>query len=83
MSKSTRLAFGETLAQLGEVNQNIVVLDADLSKSTMSYLFAKKFPDRFFEMGIQEANMIGVSTGLALSGKIVYACSFACFVTGR
>jgi len=83
MSKSTRLAFGETLAQLGEVNQNIVVLDADLSKSTMSYIFAKKFPDRFFEMGIQEANMIGVSTGLALSGKIVYACSFACFVTGR
>lgn len=83
MGKSTRLAFGETIAQLGEVNQNIVVLDADLSKSTMSNLFAKKFPDRFFEMGIQEANMLGVSAGLALSGKIAYACSFACFITGR
>lgn len=83
MGKSTRLAFGETIAQLGEVNSNIVVLDADLSKSTMSNLFAKKFPERFFEMGIQEANMIGVSAGLALSGKIAYACSFACFITGR
>lgn len=83
MGKSTRLAFGETIAQLGEIHPNIVVLDADLSKSTMSNLFAKKFPDRFFEMGIQEANMIGVSAGLALSGKIPYACSFACFITGR
>lgn len=83
MGKSTRLAFGETIAQLGELHQNIVVLDADLSKSTMSNLFAKKFPERFFEMGIQEANMIGISAGLALSGKIVYACSFACFITGR
>lgn len=83
MGKSTRLAFGETIAQLGEQHQNIVVLDADLSKSTMSNLFAKKFPERFFEMGIQEANMIGISAGLALSGKIAYACSFACFITGR
>lgn len=83
MGKSTRLAFGETIAQLGEQYQNIVVLDADLSKSTMSNLFAKKFPERFFEMGIQEANMIGISAGLALSGKIAYACSFACFITGR
>lgn len=83
MGKSTRLAFGETIAQLGEQYQDIVVLDADLSKSTMSNLFAKKFPERFFEMGIQEANMIGISAGLALSGKIAYACSFACFITGR
>jgi len=83
MGKSTRLAFGETIAQLGEIYPNIVVLDADLSKSTMSNLFAKKFPERFFEMGIQEANMIGVSAGLALSGKVAYACSFACFITGR
>ncbi len=83
MGKSTRLAFGETIAQLGEIYPNIVVLDADLSKSTMSNLFAKKFPDRFFEMGIQEANMIGISAGLALSGKVAYACSFACFITGR
>lgn len=83
MGKSTRLAFGETIAQLGEIYPNIVVLDADLSKSTMSNIFAKKFPERFFEMGIQEANMIGVSAGLALSGKVAYACSFACFITGR
>lgn len=83
MGKSTRLAFGETIAQLGEVYPEIVVLDADLSKSTMSNIFAKKYPDRFFEMGIQEANMIGISAGLALSGKIPYACSFACFITGR
>lgn len=83
MGKSTRLAFGETIAQLGEIYPNIVVLDADLSKSTMSNLFAKKFPERFFEMGIQEANMIGISAGLALSGKVAYACSFACFITGR
>lgn len=83
MGKSTRLAFGETIAQLGEIFPQIVVLDADLSKSTMSNLFAKKFPDRFFELGIQEANMIGISAGLALSGKISYACSFACFITGR
>lgn len=83
MGKSTRLAFGEILAELGELHPEIVVLDADLSKSTMSSLFAKKFPQRFFEMGIQEANMIGVSAGLALSGKIPYACSFACFITGR
>lgn len=83
MGKSTRLAFGEILAELGEIHPEIVVLDADLSKSTMSSLFAKKFPQRFFEMGIQEANMIGVSAGLALSGKIPYACSFACFITGR
>lgn len=83
MGKSTRLAFGETIAQLGEFYPNIVVLDADLSKSTMSNIFAKKFPERFFEMGIQEANMIGVSAGLALSDKVAYACSFACFITGR
>lgn len=83
MGKATRLAFGETIASLGEVNQDIVVLDADLSKSTTSYIFAKKYPDRFFELGIQEANMIGISAGLALSGKIAYCCSFACFITGR
>lgn len=83
MGKSTRLAFGETIAAIGEKYKDIVVLDADLSKSTMSNLFAKKFPERFFEIGIQEANMIGISAGLALSGKIPYACSFACFITGR
>lgn len=83
MSKSTRLAFGEEIAELGETHQEIVVLDADLSKSTMSQIFAAKFPQRFFEMGIEEAHMLGASAGLSLSGKIPYCCSFACFITGR
>ncbi|MBI5546208.1 MAG: transketolase family protein [Deltaproteobacteria bacterium] len=82
-SKATREVFGETLAALGEKHPEIVVLDADLSKSTKSDLFAKKHPQRFFEMGIQEANMIGVAAGMALSGKVPFICSFACFVTGR
>jgi transketolase len=81
--KATRDSFGEELAALGEVDPRIVVLDADLSKSTKSDKFAKKFPDRFFEMGIAEANMIGTAAGLAMSGKTPFACSFGCFVTGR
>ncbi len=81
--KATRDSFGEEVALLGESNSAIVVLDADLSKSTKSEKFAKKFPERFFEMGIAEANMIGTAAGLALSGKIPFACSFGCFVTGR
>jgi len=81
--KATRLAFGEALAELGARNPNIVVLDADLSKSTMTCLFAEKFPDRFYEFGIAEANMIGAGAGLALEGKIPFICSFACFLTGR
>jgi transketolase len=83
MSKSTRQAFGESLAQWGEKNKNIVVLDADLSKSTKSDLFAKKYPARFFEMGIQEANMIGAAAGLAFTGKLPFLCSFGAFITGR
>ncbi len=81
--KATRDSFGEELALLGEKNSRLVCLDADLSKSTKSEKFAKKFPDRFFEMGIAEANMIGTAAGLALSGKIPFACSFGCFLTGR
>ncbi|MDB5037217.1 MAG: Transketolase [Bacteriovoracaceae bacterium] len=81
--KATRDSFGEELAVLGEKNPEIVVLDADLSKSTKSNGFAKKFPNRFFEMGIAEANMIGTAAGLALSGKTSFACSFGCFLTGR
>lgn len=81
--KATRQAFGEALAKLGETRKDVVVLDADLAKSTKSELFAKKFPDRFFEMGIQEANMLGTAAGLALAGKVPFACSFACFITGR
>ncbi len=81
--KATRQAFGESLARLGETHREIVVLDADLSKSTKSELFAKKFPDRFFEMGIAEANMIGTAAGLSFTGKLPFLCSFGCFLTGR
>ncbi len=80
---ATRKSFGQALMELGDNDERIVVLDADLSKSTMSKMFAEKHPDRFFEMGIQEANMIGVGAGLALAGKKPFVCSFACFVTGR
>lgn len=80
---ATRQAFGEALAKMGEKYPQIVVMDADLAKSTKSELFAKKFPDRFFEMGISEANMIGAGAGMALSGKVPFICSFGAFVTGR
>lgn len=83
MGKATRQAFGEALAKLGEIHREIVVLDADLSKSTKSELFAKKFPERFFEMGISEANMIGTAAGLAFAGKLPFLCSFGAFLTGR
>lgn len=84
MSKiASRQSFGEALAALGEKNKNVVCFDADLSKSTMSMLFAKKFPERFYEMGIQEANMIGAAAGMAFMGKIPFICSFGAFVTGR
>ncbi|MGE3973878.1 MAG: transketolase family protein [Bdellovibrionales bacterium] len=83
MGKATRASFGDALVELGPEFKNIVVLDADLSKSTKSESFSKKFPERFFQMGIQEANMIGTAAGLALSGKIPFLCSFACFLTGR
>ncbi|MFL5318116.1 MAG: transketolase family protein [Myxococcaceae bacterium] len=82
-AKATRDAFGEALLKCGEKYPNVVALDADLAKSTKSELFAKKFPARFFEMGIAEANMIGTGAGLALAGKVPFICSFACFVTGR
>jgi transketolase len=81
--RATRASFGDHLAVCGETYPNVVVLDADLSKSTKSEVFAKKFPQRFFEMGIAEANMIGTGAGLALAGKRPFICSFACFVTGR
>ncbi|MBZ0121175.1 MAG: transketolase family protein [Sandaracinaceae bacterium] len=80
---ASRQSFGEALAELGTRFPNVVVLDADLSKSTKSELFAKKYPERFFEMGIAEQNMVGVAAGLGLSGKNAFCCSFACFVAGR
>lgn len=79
----TRDIYGREIARLGEQYKNIVVLDADLSESTRTHLFAKKFPHRFFDMGVAEQNMMGVAAGLALSGKIVFASSFAIFATGR
>ncbi|MDD3520115.1 MAG: transketolase family protein [Actinomycetota bacterium] len=80
---ATRTAYGEKIAELGEQNKDIVVLDCDLSKSTMTSLFAKKFPDRFFDMGIAEANMMSVAAGLATTGKIPFASTFAVFATKR
>lgn len=81
--KASRQAFGEALAELGASYPEIVTLDADLAKSTKSELFAKKFPERFFEMGIAEQNMVGVAAGMGLAGKNAFCCSFACFVAGR
>ena len=83
MMRATRDAFGETLQRLGAEEPRIVVLDADLSESTRSAKFGHAFPSRFFQMGIQEANMISTAAGLARCGKIVFCCSFSCFVTGR
>ncbi len=85
MSKktATREAYGKTLARLGAVNKNIVVLDADLSKSTKTADFAAVFPERFFDMGVAEQNMLGTAAGLAAAGKIPFASSFAVFATGR
>lgn len=80
---STRKAFGNALLEAGAKYPQVVALDADLSKSTFSISFAQKYPERFFQMGIAEANMIGVASGLALSGYVPFACSFACFITGR
>lgn len=81
--KSTRKAYGEALVELGESNDRVVVLDADLSKSTYTNLFGKKFPQRFFNMGISECKMICCAAGLATTGKIPFASSFAVFAAGR
>lgn len=80
---ATRQSYGETLVKLGKENENIVVLDADLAGATKTDLFAKEFPDRFFDMGIAEANMLGTAAGLATCGKIPYASTFAVFAAGR
>jgi len=82
-AKASRAAFGEALIDLGARDERIVALDADLSKSTMTAKFAKTYPGRAFNLGIAESNMIGVAAGLALSGRIPFACSFACFLVGR
>lgn len=80
---SIRNAYGNALVELGRENENIVVLDADLSRSTMTHLFAKEFPDRFFDCGVAEQNMMGIAAGLAACGKTVFASTFAVFATAR
>lgn len=80
---ATRKAYGDTLAALGAEREDIVVLDADLSGSTMTKVFAKAYPERFFNIGIAEQNMMGIASGLAVSGKTVFASTFAMFAAGR
>ena len=81
--KNQRIAYGNTLVELGEKNKNIVVLDADLGGSTMGKMFEQKFPNRHFEIGIAEANMTSIAAGLAQTGKIPFTNSFAVFSGGR
>src|SRR5262245_43916732 len=80
---ATRDAYGKALVELGEKYPQIVVLDADLSGSTRTALFAKKYPQRFFNMGVAEQDMMGTAAGLALSGKLPFVSTFAMFATGR
>lgn len=81
--KATRQAFGEALVKLGKINKDVVVLESDLSKSTMSTFFEKEFPERHINLGISEADMMGTAAGFALSGKIAFATTFAIFAAGR
>ena len=83
IKKATRESYGEALLELGKENENVVVLDADLSTATKTNIFAKEFPNRFFDMGIAEANMMGTAAGLATCGKIPFASTFAVFAAGR
>ncbi|MGL5050846.1 MAG: transketolase family protein [Fusobacteriaceae bacterium] len=83
MKKSTRQAYGEALVELGLKNKNVVVLDADLTKSTKTNLFQEKFPERHINVGIAEADMMGTAAGLATCGKIAFASTFAMFAAGR
>jgi len=81
--KAIRVAYGEALEELGAVNDKIVALDAELSHSTMTYKFAEKFPERFFNAGIAEANMVDMAAGLSTMGYIPFVSTFAIFGTGR
>lgn len=83
MGMATREAFGRALAELGRENPDVVVIDADLSKSTNTHFFAKEFPERFFSCGIAEANMVGIAAGLASAGKIPFAASFSSFIINK
>ncbi|MBR3211492.1 MAG: transketolase family protein, partial [Firmicutes bacterium] len=81
--KATREAYGNALLELGELCPDLVVMDADLSGSTKTGVFAKAYPERFFNMGIAEQNLYGAAAGIALSGKRVCASTFAMFASGR
>jgi len=83
LGMATREAFGRALVELGRENPDIMAVDADLSKSTFTHLFAKEFPERFVSCGIAEANMVGVAAGLAGHGKIPFAASFSCFLLNK
>ncbi len=83
LGKAPRIAYGEELLELAKKNKNIVALDGDLSKSTMTCLIEEAFPERYFEMSIAEANMVATAAGMALKGKIPFVNSFAVFITGR
>ncbi len=83
MAKASRQSFGEAIVKIAETNHNIVVMDSDLGKSTNTGAFMKKFPERYFEFGIAEQNMIGTAAGIAMGGKIPFITSFACFLVGR
>ncbi len=80
---ATREAFGRALVELGRENKAVCAVDADLSKSTYTHFFAKEFPERFYSCGIAEADMVGISAGLASAGKIPFAASFSCFVINK
>ena len=81
--KATRQAYGEALVELGKINKDIVVLDADLTKSTKTSMFQTEFPDRHFNVGIAEADLMGTAAGFATCGKIPFASTFAMFAAGR
>lgn len=81
--RSTREAFGDELVRVGEQSDRVVALDGDVATSVMTAEFGKRFPDRYFQFGIAESNMVGVAAGLAMAGKIPFVASFACFITGR
>ena len=83
IKKATRQSYGEALIDLGKENENVVVLDADLSTATKTMLFAKEFPNRFFDMGIAEQDMLSTAAGFSTCGKIPYASTFAVFAAGR
>jgi len=81
--RATREAFGDALVRMGKTDPRVVAMDGDVATSVMTAEFGKQFPDRYFQFGIAESNIIGVAAGMAMAGKVPFAASFACFITGR